>query len=122
MSHGTFGTRTLAAILVASFCLVGMTSSAEAGWGHHRHFHRGYGFGYSFPSYRSFGFYGGYGYGYGYGFTGYRAYYPTYYRSYYRSYVPTLLCKSLHRLRLWSWLRLSTVGRVRRLLLRQFGY
>lgn len=91
MSRGNIGIRGLALALVAGFCCVGLSSSAEAGWGHWRHhgwghyghFHR-YSFGW--PSYRSYGFYGGYGFGVGYGHVGYRVSYPVY-RSYY--YTPT---------------------------------
>ncbi len=87
MSRQNSGTKTLVAILIASFCFVSMSSSAEAGWGHHRHFGTRYSYSYGWPSYRSYGFCGNFGY------VGYRAYYPSYYPSYYptfyRSYVPS---------------------------------
>ncbi len=86
MTRGNPVTRTLATILIASFCLLGMSSSAEAGWGHHRHFghHHHFHARYSFawPSYRSYGFYN-------YGYARHPVVYPVYQRSYVPYYYPT---------------------------------
>jgi uncharacterized protein (TIGR03000 family) len=93
MTRRNFVTTTLATILIASFCLVGMSSSAEAGWGHHRRFGNYARFSYAWPSYRSYGSYYGCAsyrsYGSYYGYARYPVVYPVYRRSYVPYYYPT---------------------------------